>query len=145
MKKIFFKIHKHNIYNLTYIKMTTLITTNCMNVSFDDLVFHNPTNGLFEAVYNFPNNYQMSVKTERLELVSPDNRQYYVLHPNRYVVNILFNGKPVQTPINSRGEYHFQNENQVTQRMKQLLLWIEYNINENEETRQIDLQGLRLE
>jgi hypothetical protein len=29
--------------------------------------------------------------------------------------------------------------------MKQLLLWIQYNINENEETRQIDLSGLRLE
>ncbi len=145
MKKYFFKIHKHNIYNLTYIKMTTPITTSSMAVSFDDLVFHNPRNGLFESIYNFPNNYQMSVKTERLDLVSPDNRSYYVLHPNKYVVNVLFNGKPVQTPINSRGEYHFQNENQVTQRMKQLLLWIQYNINENEETRQIDLSGLRLE
>ena len=123
----------------------TSATTNCMNVSFDDLVFHNPTNGLFEAVYDFPNNYQMSVKTERIDLLSPDNRSYYVIHPNRYVVNILFNGKPVKTPINSRGEYNFQNENQVTQRMKQLLLWIQYNINENEETRTIDLTGLRLE
>jgi hypothetical protein len=115
-----------------------------MNISFEDLVFHNPTNGIFEAVYNFPNNYQMSVKTEREELVSPDNHNYYVLHPNKYVVNILFDGKPVQTPINSRGEYHFQNEFQVTNRMKQLLLWIEYNINENEETREINLEGLRL-
>ena len=125
--------------------MTTSITSISMNISFEDLVFHNPTNGLFEAIYDFPNNYQMSVKTERMNLVSPDNHQYYVLHPNKYVVNILFNGKPVQTPINSRGEYHFQNENQVTNRMKQLLLWIQYNINENEETRYIDLRGLRLE
>jgi hypothetical protein len=123
----------------------TPITSNSMHVSFDDLVFHNPTHGLFEAVYNFPNNYQISVKTERLNLVSPDNKHYYSIYPNRYVVNVLFNGKPVQTPINSRGEYHFQNENQVTQRMKQLLLWIQYNINENEETREINLEGLRLE
>lgn len=124
---------------------TIPMTTSCMKVSFEDLVFHNPTNGLFEAVYNFPNNYQMVIKTEKVESVSPDNRYYYVLYPNKYSVNVLFNGKSVSTPINSRGEYHFQSDNQVTQRMKQLLLWIEYNINENEETREIDLKGLRLE
>ncbi len=124
---------------------TTHMTSLCMKVSFEDLVFHNPTNGLFEAVYNFPNNYQYVVKTEKVESVSHDNRYYYVLYPNKYSVNVLFHGKPVSTPINSRGEYHFQTENQVTQRMKQLLLWIEYNINENEETRDIDLRGLRLE
>jgi hypothetical protein len=121
------------------------MTSNCMDVSFDDLVFHNPTHGIFESIYNFPNNYQLSVKTEKVDLVSLENRSYYVLHPNRYFVNVLFDGKPVQTPINSRGEYHFQTENQVTQRMKQLLLWIQYNINENEETREINLEGLRLE
>ena len=85
------------------------------------------------------------MKTEKVDKVSDENRHYYVLHPNKYSVNVLFNGKPVCTPINSKGEYHFQSEFQVTIRMKQLLLWIDYNINDNEETRNIDLRGLRLE
>ena len=68
------------------------VTSSSMNVSFDDLVFHNPTNGLFEAIYNFPNNYQMSVKTEKTYKTNPhDNREYFVIHPNKYVVNILLN------------------------------------------------------
>jgi hypothetical protein len=97
-----------------------------MNISFDDLVFHNPTSNVFEATYNFPNNYVMIVKTELVPKVNNLNPKhtYFVIHPNKYSVNIIHNSTEVKTPVNPEGEYHFQTETQVSYHMKHLATWL---------------------
>jgi hypothetical protein len=97
-----------------------------MSVSFNDLVFHNPTSNVFEASYYFPNNYVMIVKTELVSKVNNLNLKhtYFVIHPNKYSVNIIHNGTEVKTPVNPEGEYHFQTETQVSHHMKHLATWL---------------------
>lgn len=101
-------------------------TREFMNISFDDLVFHNPTSNVFEATYNFPKNHVMIVKTELVPKVNNHNpnHTYFVIHPNKYSVNIIHNSIEVKTPVNPEGEYHFQTEAQVSYHMKHLATWL---------------------
>jgi TFIIF-interacting CTD phosphatase-like protein len=97
-----------------------------MSVSFNDLVFHNPTSNVFEASYYFPNNYVMIVKTELVSKVNSVNPKhtYFVIHPNKYSVNIMQNGSSVITSVNPEGEYHFQTESEVSHHMKHFASWL---------------------
>lgn len=97
-----------------------------MNISFDDLVFHNPTNNVFEASYHFPKNYDMIVKTELVSKINNlnPNHTYFEIHPNKYSVNIMHNGSSVITSVNPDGLYHFQTEAQVSHLMKWFGTWV---------------------
>ena len=115
--------------------------TNIDLISFDDLVFHNVTNGIFQSSYYFPQNYTMIVKTEKD--IGPQGQ--VVIYPNKYEVSLLHDNVPIiQNTIFKSKNQHFQTEMQITILMKQLLMWVLYGIESEKVAEEIKIEELQI-
>lgn len=109
-------------------------------ISFDSLVFHNVQHGIFQAAYYFPENYTMIVKTEN-KLENGTSKIY----PNKYQVSLLYQNTPIiQNAVFKSKDQNFQTEIQVTILMKQIMLWIQYNLQAEIEVKNIKIENLSL-
>lgn len=110
-------------------------------VSFDSLVFHNVQHGIFQAAYYFPENYTMIVKTENH--IGPNGETK--IYPNKYQVSLLYQNTPIiQNAVFKSKDQNFQTEIQVTILMKQIMLWIQYNLQAEIEVKDIKIENLSL-